>query len=422
MNDHLNNGSNGNPLNSSNLQLTTIVIHLVLHKGRKVIGLNFPINLKLQSILQIEADAKWSNTLRIWYIPYNKDAYKKLLTAIEGKATIVKETDSQETNTPEITSKESISQPTKPNQSADRFLKPVSTATAVNTPNIVSIENQEALRMMKEKLVLKGYSPNTLRTYMSEMMVFTSTLSKVAAHSLTTERVKDYLLYCHVQLNLSENTIHSRMNALKFYYEQVLGREKFFWEIPRPKKPYLLPNFFNQDEIVAILNGTVNIKHKAMLMLAYSSGLRVSEVIAIKTYNIDSKRMCIKIEQAKGKKDRMVALSPVLLVMLREYCKEFMPKKDGYLFEGQNEGLPYGIRSLQEVLTAAKQRAGILKPGSIHALRHSFATHLVDRGTDVTIIQKLMGHNDLKTTMRYLHISNKDLLKIISPLDNLILE
>jgi site-specific recombinase XerD len=132
--------------------------------------------------------------------------------------------------------------------------------------------------------------------------------------------------------------------------------------------------------------------------------------------------MCIKIEQAKGKKDRMVALSPVLLVMLREYCKEYKPKKDGYLFEGQNEGECYSTRSLQLVLSAAKERAGILKPGSIHALRHSFATHLVDRGTDVTIIQKLMGHNDLKTTMRYLHTSNKDLLKIISPLDNLILE
>ena len=193
-------------------------------------------------------------------------------------------------------------------------------------------------------------------------------------------------------------------------------------EIPRPKKPYLLPNFFNQDEIVAILKGTINIKHKTMLMLAYSSGLRVSEVVAMKTYNIDSKRMCMKIEQGKGKKDRMVGLSPVLLVMLREYCRQYKPKKEGYLFMGQNPEEMYSTRSLQLVLTAAKKRAGIMKPGSIHALRHSFATHLVDRGTDVTIIQKIMGHNDIKTTMRYLHTSNKDLLKILSPLDSLNLE
>ena len=159
-----------------------------------------------------------------------------------------------------------------------------------------------------------------------------------------------------------------------------------------------------------------------MLMLAYSSGLRVSEVVAMKTYNIDSKRMCMKIEQGKGKKDRMVGLSPVLLVMLREYCRQYKPKKEGYLFMGEIEGMPYSPRSLQKVLTTAKQRAGILKPGSIHALRHSFATHLVDRGTDVTIIQKIMGHNDIKTTMRYLHTSNKDLLKILSPLDSLNLE
>ena len=156
-----------------------------------------------------------------------------------------------------------------------------------------------------------------------------------------------------------------------------------------------------------------------MLMLAYSSGMRVSEVVAIKVENIDSKRMCIKIAQAKGKKDRFVGLSAVLLVMLREYASQYKITQKGYLFKGQNNEEPYSSRSLQLVLSTAKQKAGVIKPGSIHALRHSFATHLIDRGTDVTMIQKLLGHNDLKTTLRYLHTSNKDLLKIISPLDDL---
>ncbi len=129
--------------------------------------------------------------------------------------------------------------------------------------------------------------------------------------------------------------------------------------------------------------------------------------------------MTILIRQAKGKKDRIASLSPVLLIMLREYALEYNPDKSGYLFEGQSKELPYSTRSLQEILQAAKKKAGILKPGSIHSLRHSFATHLIDKGTDVTMIQKLLGHNDINTTLRYLHTSNRDLLKIISPLDDL---
>ena len=221
---------------------------------------------------------------------------------------------------------------------------------------------------------------------------------------------------------IGENAAHSRLNALKFYFEQVLGREKFFWQIPRPKKVQQLPRFFSQDEITAIIKAAGNIKHKTMLMLAYSSGLRVSEVVSIKAGNIDSKRMCILIEQAKGKKDRVTMLSPLLLIMLREYWKKYRPQKNGYLFEGQNKGAPYSTRSLQLILAAAKKKAGIMKPGSVHALRHSFATHLLDKGTDVTLIMKLLGHNDIKTTLRYLHVTNRDMMQIISPLDDLDLD
>ena len=229
------------------------------------------------------------------------------------------------------------------------------------------------------------------------------------------------MLFAMEKQGINENTAHSRLNALKFYFEQVLRREKFFWEIPRPKKENQLPRVFSQDEIAAIINSVTNRKHKVMLMLAYSGGLRVSEVVLLKTYEIDSKRMTIRITAAKGKKDRLVTLSPVLLVMLREYAIEYKPNKKGYLFEGNTKDTAYSSRSLQEVMQAAKKKAGVIRPGSIHSLRHSFATHLIEKGTDVTMIQKLLGHNDLKTTLRYLHSSNKDLLKIISPLDDLAL-
>ena len=183
-----------------------------------------------------------------------------------------------------------------------------------------------------------------------------------------------------------------------------------------------MPKIFSKEEIAAIINLLNNKKHKAMLMLTYSAGLRVSKVVGIKTCNIDSNRMTIFINEAKGKKDRIVALSPILLVMLRAYAEEYKPTAKGYLFEGSIKGSTYSSRSLLEVLQAAKKKAGIIRPGSVHSLRHSFATHLIEKGTDVIMIQKLLGHNDLKTTLIYLHTSNKNLLKIMSPLDDLKLD
>jgi site-specific recombinase XerD len=283
----------------------------------------------------------------------------------------------------------------------------------------ISKGNWQQLRVFLEQIQLKGYSQNTLKTYRNEFMRLLKMIGNYPVDRLTQEQLRRYFLYCHNEEKLQENTIHSRINAVKFYFEQVLGRDTLFFNIPRPKKPLSLVRFFNQAEIITILKSTGNLKHKTMLMLAYSAGLRVSEVINLKTRNIDGQRMCILLEAAKGKKDRMVMLSPVLLIMLREYWKKYRPRKDGFLFEGQTPGTPYSSRSLQLVLQAAKKKAGILKPGSIHALRHSFATHLLDKGTDVTMIMKLLGHNDLKTTLRYLHVTNRDMMKVISPLDDL---
>ena len=152
-------------------------------------------------------------------------------------------------------------------------------------------------------------------------------------------------------------------------------------------------------------------------MLAYACGLRVSEVVSIKIADIDGKRMVIHIHIAKGKKDRIVNISPTLLVMLREYYKQYKPKE--FLFEGQYAGTHYSTRSIEIVLQQAKQKAKVYKKGSMHQLRHSFATHLLDKGIDVVMIQRLLGHNDIKTTLRYLHVTNRDLQKVLSPLEDI---
>ena len=206
---------------------------------------------------------------------------------------------------------------------------------------------------------------------------------------------------------------------MKFYYEQVLGREKFFWEIPRPKKPLLLPKLLNEDELRKLFNALSNKKHKAMLFTAYSAGLRVSEVVNLKIADIDSQRMQIFIARAKGKKDRYVNLSPILLDILRKYLLDYKPRPKIYLFESEQTLGGYPTRTAQQIFANAKKKAGIKKEVGIHSLRHSFATHLLDKGTDIKYIKDLLGHFNIKTTERYLHVSKQQLINIVSPLDDL---
>lgn len=405
--------------------MTTIILKPFLHKQQECIGIHCSKMAPLNNAIKKIAGSRWTKTFKCWYVPLSRAYYTAILNAMEGLGT----TDHTALKT-YLTEKKKqtaaaigtiggqtniVINSNTLNQAGTQKAIP---AALTKTPAIHPV-NLPVLAATRERIILKAYSPSTLTTYLNEISQLLQTIGKTSADSLTTEQLKRYFVYCFEKLKLSENTLHSRINAIKFYYEQVLGREKFFWDIPRPKKHDQLPKVFSQDDIAAIINSVKNKKHKAMLMLAYSGGLRVNEVAKIKTTDIDSKRMVIFIERAKGKKDRLVTLSPVLLVMLREYALEYKPARTGFLFEGTKPNQPYSTRSLQEVIQAAKKKAGIIQPGSMHSLRHSFATHLIEKGTDVTMIQKLLGHNDIRTTMRYLHTSNRDLLKIISPLDNL---
>jgi site-specific recombinase XerD len=277
--------------------------------------------------------------------------------------------------------------------------------------------NQYALQRYIETLQLKGYSSNTIKTYLNEFTQLLCFLrDKIAVDNLDAEKLRGYFLYCIETLKLSDNTLHSRINAVKFYFEQVLGREKFFFEIPRPKKPSILPKVINKTDIKKLFDVTTNLKHNTMLKLCYGMGLRVSEIVKLKIADIDSKNMQVLIESAKGKKDRYVNLPYSILEQLRLYYKMYRPQK--YLFEGQYGG-QYSARSIQQVFKNAIKKAKINKKAGIHGLRHSFATHLLEAGTDIAFIQQLLGHNDLKTTLRYTHVSRKNLKNIKSPLDSI---
>ncbi|RYD96039.1 MAG: integrase, partial [Sphingobacteriales bacterium] len=221
------------------------------------------------------------------------------------------------------------------------------------------------------------------------------------------------------QYHYSDLHVHMAVNALKFYFEQVEGRVKEFYDLPRPKKAQTLPQVLAPEEVERLILREPNLKHRALLMTAYSAGLRVSELVRLRFADIDRARMVLYVRLGKGKKDRMVPLSPVLLKLLEEYVRAYRPRE--YVFEGEGGG-PYSARSAQLVLQAAKRRAGIVKKGSVHMLRHSFATHLLERGTDIRYIQNLLGHSDLRTTARYAHVAKRPLSSIRSPLDDLNLE
>ncbi|MEP6584720.1 MAG: tyrosine-type recombinase/integrase [Ginsengibacter sp.] len=400
-----------------------VILKPLFHNNTECIGIYSGQNATLNHYFQKKAGAKWSKTHKCWYIPCTEKNYEQLCEALAGKAIIdvgqlkqyLLEKKKNKKNIP-VSNEPKLAAKAAVAKAAIIQSKPVQQSIP---PYRLSKENNEALQKFKQQLVLKSYSPSTIRTYTNEFMQFLQTIGGVPAYEFTVPRIKDYLQYCFEKLKLSENTLHSRMNALKFYYEQVLKKEKFFWEIPRPKRPLLLPKLLNETELRKLFNALSNKKHKAILFTAYSAGLRVSEVARLKIQHIDSKRMQIFIERAKGKKDRYVNLSPLLLDLLRKYLHEYKPRPAIYLFESEHTSTAYPTRTLQQIFSTARKKAGISKDVGIHSLRHSFATHLLDKGTDIKYIKDLLGHFDIKTTERYLHVSKEKLINIVSPLDDL---
>lgn len=342
-----------------------------VHHGKKVIFIRFPYNKKkIEQVKSIKA--RWSATQKAWYVTDSANM-RELLGMKQGL----------------------------PGEQVIRNIHPV---------------NQPALKKLRDQIQLMGYSTSTLKTYTLEFAQLLSILNDVPVASLTPERLRAYCLYCINKLRVSENQMHSRINAIRFYFEKVLNKKDFLVAVPRPKKPSQLPKVLSTLDIQKLFRATANIKHRLMLQLSYGMGLRVSEIVSLKISDIDSRRMQVRIESAKGKKDRVVNLPESVLEPLRAYYKEYKPNH--FLFQGV-EGGQYSIRSVQAVFKNAMKKARINKPIGIHGLRHSYATHLHEYGTDITLIQKLLGHEQIKTTLTYTKISRKAVSNVKSPLDRM---
>jgi len=341
---------------------------------KSIIWVHFPYNVQFKDELKAKfSSVKWCVPQKCWYLPDTDNVKKKIGIISEDN-----------------------------NENISEQISPI---------------NLSALDRMREQLVLKAYSPNTIKTYCNEFSQLLCILKDTPVDLLTPQRLRSYFLYCAQTLKLSENTIHSRLNAVKFYFEQVLGREKlFFEEIPRPKKKSQLPKVISKNDIAKIFSAINNNKHLLMIKLCYGMGLRVSEIVNLKITDIDSGRMMVHIECAKGKIDRYVPLPVSILDDLRNYYKTYTPKQ--YLFEGQDGG-QYSIRSVQAVFKNAMQKAKINKEIGVHGLRHSYATHLLEQGTDMYFIQKLLGHKNMKTTEIYAKVTPRHIGSVKSPLDGL---
>ena len=337
----------------------------ILHKGIPRIAIYFEKNATLITRIKTFEDARWSPNNKYWHLP---DTEANRL----------------------------------------HFKLPLAHTLVPNAEGITSIET------FKRYLLSKRYSPNTINTYSEALKSFLTFCNTKAVKDITNEDVilynNDYIL----KHNLSSSYQNQIVNAIKLYFKIVKETAIEIDKIHRPKREKTLPNVLSKEEVLKIIDATENLKHKTLLALIYSAGLRISEALNMKPKDIDSVRMLIHVKNAKGKKDRYTLLSEKVLLLLREYYLIYKPKE--FLFEGQFGGL-YSSRSAQIILKQSAEKAGIKKTITLHTLRHSFATHLLESGTDLRYIQDLLGHSSPKTTMIYTHVSNNSLKKIKNPFD-----
>lgn len=341
---------------------------IIKHKSVNRIAVYFERNTDLIERIKKVEGALWSFSMRIWHVPDTEENRFRF--------------------------------------KVDNYQTKISTS-----------ENIENLEKFRRWLNSKRYSPNTIKTYTEALQTFLYFFKE----KLATEITNDDLIFFNneyiLKNNLSASYQNQIVNAIKLFYSTVQNKKMEIELIHRPKRAKLLPNVLSKEEVKLILNAHVNIKHKMMLCLIYSCGLRCGELLNLKPADINSKRNLIFIYQAKGKKDRIAPLSLKILNMLREYYLGYKPKI--WLFEGHDIGTQYSDKSLQSVLKLAVEKARINKPVTLHWLRHSYATHLLESGTDLRYIQELLGHSSSKTTEIYTHVSTKSLQQIRSPFDDL---
>ncbi len=285
---------------------------------------------------------------------------------------------------------------------------------ALQARELKEIRNEPVLKEVREELLLAGYSPRTRKGYFGYIRRF-ATWSQVPLEETTAAHVRGYLLHLVAERRLSRSVRGQALNALRFLTDKVLGRPTELDRIPVSRREKVLPAILSSDEVEALIRGARHPAHSALLMLLYSGGLRVSEVVRLRPEDLEAERGLLRIRQGKGRKDRYTLLSQRALKVVRRHQRMTPPSQ--WLFPGVDPRRPLTVRTVQKAVQRAAKKAGITRKVTPHVLRHSFATHLLEAGTDLRYIQMLLGHSSTRTTEIYTRVSRRDLSRIQNPLD-----
>lgn len=369
--------------------MKTIVVKNAEIKKKAVVLLEFPFDQQLVDLVKKIPGISWQPNLKAWSIPYSNTALEELLNLCKGLAWL-----------------------------DYSGFKRVKLASPEPEPlEALSPELQLEITKFSEWMRNRRYSESTIKNYTQGIGLFFRFMGNKNPELITNEDLelfnKDYIISRKFSASFQSGVI----NAVKLFFSNRLNRKLEPELIERPKQPRILPHVLSKEEVKKILQAHQNIKHRTMLSLIYACGLRRAELLGLKLEDIDSKRRLLRINRGKGAKDRLVPISDKVVEMLREYYK--LEKPSTYLFEGAKAGQPYSAKSLENVLNQAVQKAGLKNKPTLHWLRHSYATHLLESGTDLRYIQELLGHKSSKTTEIYTHVSTKSLQNIKSPFDDL---
>jgi integrase/recombinase XerD len=376
----------------------TITIRKGEHRKMEVVFLQFPRDEVLIKVIRNNYDARWSATRQMWYIPSAQFELHEFMKLMKGKAWI-DYSGLKESNHP----KEPVSPEHK---------KPEKKAFKEAPEHI-----KDKLTQFRKWMTHKRYSESTINTYADAVKQFLMFYFNRDIKSLNNDDMIEYIHEHIVKNGLSFSYQNQLVNGVKLFFREIEKSKIELDKLQRPRREHKLPNVLSKEEVKAILSAPKNQKHSAMLSLIYACGLRRSELLNLKPADIDSNRKLLIIKNAKGRKDRIAPISDKLIELMREYYKQYKPKT--WLFEGQNAGEKYSEESLAKVLRSACVIANIQKPVTLHWLRHSYATHLLEGGTDLRYIQELLGHKSSKTTEIYTHVSTKSIQQIKSPFDDL---
>ena len=372
---------------NQNIITKTVILDKTIHNRIEVVMIKFPFDAELGIAIRKIKSTSWSRTLKSWYAPYSIATLNEIKTIFNPISKI-------------------DAQPLKDKIEIEKRSK-----------KDLNVETLDKIEKFKQWMQSRRYSENTINAYLDALKTFLKYFHTKAIIEITNDDVIEFNNNYILENKLSSSYQNQVVNAIKLFFRTMQNTNMNLDVIHRPKRAYVLPNVLSKEEVKKILEAHSNFKHKVMLSLIYACGLRRSELLNLTYTNINSERGLLIIKQAKGRKDRITPLSPKIIEMLRQHFVANKPKV--YLFEGQASSEPYDARSLQKVLKQALEKVKINKPVTLHWLRHSYATHLLENGTDLRYIQEILGHSSSKTTEIYTHVSTNSIQKIVSPFDYL---